>query len=111
MEQQQLNTTPIYVLAILGLMCCCFGGLGFIPSGIAYFMANNKLKEAQENPENFANVAAMKTAKTVALVVTIINAIFFVFNIYDLSTGGLENRQKVMEEFIEGYKAGQNSAE
>ena len=48
--KKQLNTTLIYVLSILGLLCCCFGGLGFLLSGPAYLMAHNKVKDASENP-------------------------------------------------------------
>lgn len=107
MERQQLNTTVIYILAIVGLLCCCFGGIGFIPSGIAYIMANNKLKEAAANPENYDNINAMKTAKTVALVITIINGVFFAYNIYDLSTGGFEERKRMMEEIMEQYNTQQ----
>lgn len=103
MEKQQLNTTTIYILAIVGLLCCCFGGLGFIPSGIAYIMANNKLKEVQANPENYDNISAMQTAKTVALIITIINAAIFIFNIYDLSTGGYEARQEQFRQIMEQY--------
>ena len=31
MEKQNLNSTVIYVLAVLGFLCCCFGGIGIIP--------------------------------------------------------------------------------
>ena len=103
MEKQKLNTTIVYILAIIGLLCCCFSGLGFILSGAAYIIANNKLKEASENPENYEGIAAMKTAKTIALVITLINLAFLVFNIYDLSTGGFEERQERVKEILEQY--------
>ena len=102
MEKQQLNPTLVYVLAILGLLCCCIGGAGFIPAGIAFFIATSKLKEAQANPENFDNVSAMKTAKTVALVILVINLLYLANTIYQISTVGwdemMEQSRQMMEE-------------
>jgi hypothetical protein len=101
--KKQLNTTLIYILSISGLLCCCFGGLGFLFSGPAYLIAHNKLKGATENPDNYeGNVNAMNTAKTVALVSLIINILYFIYAIYVLFSGGydesLEKWNELMEE-------------
>jgi hypothetical protein len=41
MEKEKLpNATMVIVLSVLGYLCCCFAGLGIIPSAIAFFMAN-----------------------------------------------------------------------
>ena len=101
--KKQLNTTLIYILSITGLLCCCFGGLGFLMSGPAYFIANKKLKDASENPNNYeGNINAMNTAKTIALIILIINLLYFIYAIYVLFSGGydevLENWNEVMEE-------------
>ena len=102
MEKQQLNPTIVYVLAIVGLLCCCIGGAGFIPAGIAFFIATSKLKEVQANPEGFDNVAAMKTAKTVAMIILIINLAYLAMSIYQISTVGwdemMEQSRQMMEE-------------
>ena len=91
MEKQKLNTTVIYILSILGFLCCCLGGLGLIPSGIAYFMAKSKMKEATVNPDVFENGQAMNTAKTIALVVLIINVLYFMWSLYGIyAAGGFE---------------------
>ena len=109
---KNLNTTLIYVLSIIGLLCCCFGGLGILLSGPALFIANNKIKDAELNPDEYeGDLKAMKTAKTVALIVTIINGVFLAYNIYDLSTGGFEERQKMINEFMEGYQKGIKDAQ
>jgi hypothetical protein len=110
MEQQKLNPTAVYVLSIIGLLCCCFSGLGFLLAGPAYLIANNNLKKVAENPEDYeqSSVKAMTTAKTVALVILIINALFFIYNIYDLSTGGWEERQQMMEEIMKGFEESSN---
>ena len=109
--KKQLNTTLIYVLSIIGLLCCCFGGLGILLSGPAYFIANKKIKDAELNPDDYeGNLKSLKTAKTVALIVSIICAITLLFNIYDLSTGGWERRQEFFKDFMEGYQQEINDA-
>ncbi|CAH8294421.1 hypothetical protein EV196_108204 [Mariniflexile fucanivorans] len=105
--KKNLNTTLIYVLSIFGLLCCCLGGLGVFLAGPAYFIASNKIKDAQLNPDDYeGDLKAMNTAKTVALVVTIICGITLLYNIYDLSTGGWQTRQQIIEDFMQGYQQG-----
>jgi hypothetical protein len=101
--KKQLNTTIIYVLSILGLLCCCFGGLGFLLSGPAFLIANNKVKNATENPDDYdGNLNAMNTAKIVALVSLIINVLYFKYVVYLIFSGGfdesLEKWQEIMAE-------------
>ncbi|RSK38243.1 CCC motif membrane protein [Mangrovimonas spongiae] len=105
MEQQKLNPTVVYILAILGLLCCCFGGLGFILAGIAFFIAMNKLKDAKLHPENYdqSSVKSMDTARIVALVILIINLVYFAATIYRIATVGwdemMEQSQQMMEQW------------
>ncbi|WP_035483552.1 CCC motif membrane protein [Gaetbulibacter saemankumensis] len=109
--KKNLNTTVIYILTILGLLCCCFGGLGILFSGPAFYMANKKIKDAELHPEAYeGNLKAMKTAKTFALVVTIICGVFLLMNLYDLATGGWEQRQDLIDQFMESYKEALESA-
>ena len=67
------------------------------------FIANRKLKEAQENPEDYDqnSVKAMNTAKIVALVILIINSLYFLYYIYMLSTGGYD---EILERFNEAME-------
>lgn len=89
--KKQLNPTLTYVLSVIGLLCCCFAGLGFLLSGPAYFIADKKIKDATENPDDYeGNINSLNTAKIVALVVTIINVLYFLYYIYFLSTGGYD---------------------
>ena len=103
METQKLNPTIVYVLAILGLLCCCFGGLGFILAGIAFFIANSKLKAAKINPESFdqSSVKAMNTAKIVAIVILIINILYLIMTIYRISTVGWDELMIQSKEIME----------
>ena len=106
MENQKLNPTLVYVLAILGLLCCCFGGLGFILAGIAFLMANSKLGAVKSNPENYdqASVKAMNTAKIVALVILLINIAYLVLTIYRISTIGWDELWEQSRQLMEQYQ-------
>lgn len=103
MEKQKLNPTIQYVLSIVGFLCCCFAGLGFIPAAIAFYLANQKLKEAANNPENYDGVQAMKTAKTVSLVVLILNLLYLVYTIYIITTVGWDELQNQQQDMIEQW--------
>jgi len=99
-----MNTTLVYVLSVLGFLCCCFAGLGIVPAGIAFFIANGKVKEWKANPEGYENGNAMNTAKTIALVVLIINLLYLIYSIYTIyAMGGwdayMENSQRMMEQW------------
>ena len=101
MEKQKLNTTIVYILSIAGFICCCIPIIGIIPSAIAFFIANGKVKEWKANPDNYENGNAMNTAKMIALVVLIINALYLAWNIYSIiAIGGWdaymeESRQRI----------------
>lgn len=103
MEKQNLNSTLIYVLAVLGFLCCCFGGLGIIPAAIAFFMAHSKLKPAFADPDNYTNISGMKTAKTIALVVLIINALYLIYTIYAISSVGWDEMMEQQRQMMEQY--------
>ncbi len=106
MEKQKLNSTIVYVLAILGFLCCCIGGVGFIFSGIAFYIAHTKLKEAYENPENYENIEGMKTAKIIALVVLIINILYLLRVIYVIYTVGWDEMIEPIREAMEQARQG-----
>lgn len=103
MEQQKLNPAIVYVLSILGLLCCCLFGSGIIPSGIAFFIAKNNLKKAADSPESYdaSNVKSMNTAKIIALVVIIINALMIIRVIYIIATVGWD---ELYGEFMKAYQ-------
>ncbi len=110
MEKQELNSTIVYILAILGLLCCCLGGLGFIFAGIAFYIAHSKLTEASLNPENYDNISGMKTAKTIALIILIINLVYLAYTLYRLYTVGwdeiMEQSRLMQEEWMQGMNDG-----
>lgn len=106
METQKLNPTIVYVLAILGLLCCCFGGLGFILAGIAFFIANSKLKEVKNNPENYdpTSVKSMNTAKIMAIIILIINVLYLAKTIYTITTVGWDDIMEQSRQMMEQYQ-------
>jgi len=108
MEQQKLNPAIIYVLSILGLLCCCLAGSGVIPSVIAFFMAKSNLKKVEADPESFdvSNIKQMNTAKIVALVVIIINILMIIRVIYVIATVGWDElTSQIMKSYEEALKA------
>ena len=107
MEKQKLNSTIVYILAILGFLCCCLGGIGFIFAGIAFFIAHSKLKQAYADPENYDNINGMKTAKIVALVSLIINLLYFIYIIYMISTVGWDEITDKYREALEQARQNQ----
>lgn len=106
MEKQKLNPTLVYVLAILGLLCCCIGGIGFILAGIAFFIAHSKINNAKLNPEDYesGSLKAMNTAKTVALIILVINVLYLLYTIYQISTIGWDELMEQSKEIMEQYQ-------
>ncbi len=105
--KKQLNPTLTYVLSIFGLLCCCVGGLGVLLAAPAYFIANNKIKDAQLNPDDYeGDTNAMNTAKTVALIIVIINVLYLAYTIYQIYTVGWDEMQRVWQEAMEKAQQG-----
>lgn len=104
MEQKQLpNATLIIVLGIFGYLCCCFAGLGVIPSAIAFFMARKSEKLYAENPELYTNISQIKTGKIVALIALILSGLVMLRWIYVISTGGFEDAMEQSRELMEQW--------
>jgi hypothetical protein len=103
---KKLNTTLIYVLSSLSILCCCFAGLGILVALPSFLIANKKLKEAEEFPDEYDvnDVKAMNTAKTFALVALIINGLYFVYSIYSIATTDWDVFMEEYKKAIEQYK-------
>ncbi|ARN79325.1 hypothetical protein BST97_02025 [Nonlabens spongiae] len=71
---QKLNTTAVYILSVVGILCCCIG-LGTIAAIIALIIAINQLKKYEADPSLYSNGKAMKNAKVVAIISLIISVI------------------------------------
>lgn len=109
MEQQKLNPAIVYVLAIIGLLCCCFGGLGVLLAGPAFFIAQNGLKKASLNPDDYdqGSVKAMNTAKIVALIILIINVVYLLATIYRIYTVGWDELMQQSQEMMDQFQQNQ----
>ena len=100
--KKSLDTSLIYVLSILGLLCCCVGGTGVFLSGPAALIANKKIKDAKMNPDNYeGNLNGMETAKTVSIVIFIINVLYLIYTIYVITTLDFSEFQKELEKAME----------
>ena len=98
--KKKLNPTLIYVLSILGFICCCFGGA--ILSIPAYIMAHNKVKDAELNPDDYeGDLKAMKTAKIVALISAIVSSLVLLRIIYVLATSDWDELKRTIEDAME----------
>ena len=104
LEKQKLDTTPIYILSVLGLLCCCFLGFGIIPSTISLFLSNKQYNTAIADYENYENIDAMKAARIVSLVVFIINLIMIIRVIYVFSTIGYDGVLEIYNETLQQYE-------
>ncbi len=103
MEQQKLpNGVLAIILSIVALLCCCIGGIGFIPAGIAYFLASKSEKIGLENPDQYDNHSQIKTAKILALVALIINVLYLLYTIYQIYTVGWD---EIMEQARQSQEA------
>lgn len=109
MEQQKLNPAIVYVLAIIGLLCCCIAGSGILLSGPAFLIAQSGLKKASLDPENYdqGSVKAMNTAKIVALVILIINAVYLLVTIYRIYTIGWDELMQQSQDMMEQWQQNQ----
>jgi hypothetical protein len=104
MEQQKLpNGVLIIILGIFGYLCCCFAGLGIIPSAIGFFLARKSEKLYQENPENYDNYGQIKSGKIISLIALILSALMVGHFIYVIATGGwdesMEQSRQLMEQW------------
>ncbi|WP_439132183.1 CCC motif membrane protein [Polaribacter sp.] len=103
---KKLNTTLIYVLSSISLLCCCLAGLGILLAIPSFIIANKKLKEAETSPEDYEadDIKAMKTAKTFALVALGINGAYFLYNIYFFSTTDWDTYMEEIKTRMEQYQ-------
>jgi len=103
---KKLNTTLIYVLSSISLLCCCFAGLGILLALPSFLIANKKLKDAVLNPEEYEadEIKGMKTAKTFAMVALVINGLTFVYSVYDLATSDFDAIKEEFQNALDQYK-------
>jgi len=98
MQEKLEYEVLIYILAIIGLPLCCCAGIGIIPAGIAYFIANNELKKCYERTEPYTNQNSIYTGKIIALVVLILNILLIIRVIYVINVIGWD---ELMEQSME----------
>ena len=79
---QKLNTTLIYILSVVGVVCCCIYGIGTISAIVAIIIATQELKKYKANPEEYSNGPAMKNARILAIVSLFISFIGLGFIIW-----------------------------
>ena len=104
MEQQKLpNVTIVIVLSILGLLCCCIGGIpGILFGGIGLMLALKDEKKYQENPQDYSNYSQLKTAKILAIVALVIGVLYLAYTFFSISQmGGVDGYMEKVNEMME----------
>ena len=94
----------IFILAIVGLPLCCCAGIGFIPSGIAFILANAELKKCYNTDVKYSNQDNIYTGKIVALIVLTINVLYLVYTIYSIYTIGWDELMEQSRIMMEQYE-------
>jgi ribose/xylose/arabinose/galactoside ABC-type transport system permease subunit len=108
MEKQKLpNGVLIIVLGIFGFICCCLS-IGFIPSGIGYYLALKSEKIYKENPELYENYGQIKTGKIISLIALIISVLSLIWTIYSINKmGGWDAYMEQVKEMTEQFQQAQ----
>ena len=103
---KKLNTTLIYVLSSLSLLCCCFFGLGILLALPSFLIANKKFKEVEEFADEYEmeDLKTINTAKTFAIVALTINGVFLLYSIYNLTTTDWDIVKQQYLDAIEQYQ-------
>ncbi|NVJ87816.1 MAG: hypothetical protein HWD82_00025 [Flavobacteriaceae bacterium] len=103
---KKLNTTLIYVLSSLSILCCCFAGLGILVALPSFLIANKKLNEANAYPEEYdpEDIKQMNNARTFALVTLVINGLYFLYNVYYFTTTDWDVFMEQYKEALEQYQ-------
>lgn len=106
MEERKLpNPTLIIVLGILGILCCCFAGLGLIPSAIALSLSRKAEDIMAENPELYIDKqSTVKAGKIIAISGIALNLYILVKMAFDIYSMGWEAYRFQFEEAWEQAK-------
>ena len=104
MQEKLEYEALIYILAIIGFPLCCCAGIGIIPAGIAFFIANNELKKCFNREEAYINQNSIYTGKIIALIVLIINVLYLLYTVYTIYTIGWDELTEQSRELMEQYQ-------
>ncbi|MBL7472102.1 CCC motif membrane protein [Robertkochia sediminum] len=106
METQKLpNPVLIIVLGVLGMLCCCFAGVGIIPSAIALNLSQKAEGIIAENPENYIDKqSTVKAGKIIAIAAIALNLYVLVKMAFDIYSMGWDAYKMQFQEAWEEAK-------
>lgn len=106
METQKLpSPVLIIVLGIFGMLCCCFAGLGIIPSAIALSLSRKAETIMAENPELYIDKqSSIRAGKIIAIAAIALNLYVLVKMAFDIYSMGWEGYWQQFQEVIEEAK-------
>ena len=106
MEAQKLpSPVLIIVLGIFGILCCCFAGLGIIPSAIALSLSRKAETIMAANPELYIDKqSSIRAGKIIAIAAIALNLYILVKIAFDIYSMGWDAYKMQFEEIIEEAK-------
>lgn len=106
METQKLpNPVLIIVLGVVGILCCCFAGVGIIPSAIALNLSQKAEKIIAEDPERYIDKqSTVKAGKIIAIAAIALNLYILVKMAFDIYSMGWDTYKLQFEEAWEQAK-------
>ncbi|WP_224489980.1 CCC motif membrane protein [Robertkochia flava] len=106
MEERKLpNPTLIIVLGVVGILCCCFAGIGLIPAAIALNLSRKAEEVIAENPELYIDKqSTVKAGKIIAIAAIAANLYILVRMAFDIYSMGWDAYKMQFEEAWEQAK-------
>lgn len=84
--KQPINTTLIYVFAVLGIVFALCCGMGIIFAIISVILSVSKMNAYKVNPTAYIGVEGLKTAQLVSYISLGINVLVFIWVLFSLLT-------------------------
>ena len=104
MEEKLEYETLIFILAIIGFPLCCCAGIGAIPAGIAFYIANNELKKCYERTDPYVNQNNIYTGKIISLIILVINILYLIYTVHTIYTVGWDELTEQSKVLMEQYQ-------
>ena len=109
MEKPNLpNSTLILVFGILSILtCCCYGILGLIFGIVALVLAKKAKQVYLAEPDIYKGYGNVKTGRILAIIGITLSVIYLLLIIFVLSFYGIEELERMNEEFMREYGGAQ----
>ena len=105
MEKKLPSPVLIIVLGVIGILCCCFAGIGIIPAAIALNLSRKAEVIMAEQPELYIDKqSTIRAGKIIAIAAIALNLYILVKIAFDIYSMGWDAYWMQLEEVIEEAK-------